>query len=101
VGEVLQQNIRHSDTVGRLGGDEFAVILNGCAPQQANEVLAKLLGDIAAIDFHWEENSFKISASIGVASIRPTKDVVSLLKEADTACYEAKRSGRNQIKVHE
>lgn len=101
VGETLRQNIRSADIVARLGGDEFAIILNGCIPSNAKELLVKVLSDIEAIDFQWAGKQFRISASVGATSIRAGVDAAAILTEADAACYAAKRLGRNQISVHE
>ena len=47
----------------------------------------------------WDNNSFKVGASIGLVSVRKGDDAVEVLKFADTACYAAKNTGRNKIYV--
>jgi diguanylate cyclase (GGDEF)-like protein/PAS domain S-box-containing protein len=92
----LQGCIRRSDTVSRLGGDEFVVILNSLmqaedASSLAQKILAAL-SEPVSIDGH----EVASTASIGIA-IHPADgaDVDTLLRNADTAMYEAKGKGRN------
>lgn len=48
----------------------------------------------------WADQEFSISASIGIAALASTdNDIASVLCHADSACYEAKKKGRNQIYV--
>ena len=100
--KVLIAQIRRSDTLARLGGDEFAVILYQCPKQKAVEVAQKILTSVQQFYFLWEEQSFTIGVSIGVLSFKSQEDsLTSILKAADTACYNAKNLGRNQIYVIE
>ncbi len=102
VSEVLQAQIRSSDTLARLGGDEFAVILYGCPQQNAVALAEKILKEVQQFCFIWDERSFTLGVSIGVLSFESQKDTLtSVLKAADAACYSAKNKGRNQIYVME
>lgn len=97
---VLQTRIRDNDTFARLGGDEFAVLLENCSLDAALALANALLSATESLEFAWDENQFDIGISIGVASIRSGVDSLShALKIADTACYAAKRAGRNRIHV--
>jgi diguanylate cyclase (GGDEF)-like protein len=92
----LQSCVRRSDTVARLGGDEFVVILNNVTLEEDAASLAqKILSAVSepvAIGGH----EVASTASIGI-SFYPSDgtDVDTLLKNADTAMYEAKEKGRN------
>ncbi|WP_082411665.1 putative bifunctional diguanylate cyclase/phosphodiesterase [Methylogaea oryzae] len=86
--------LREVDTVGRLGGDEFLVVLPETDGDGAAHVAQKILdtlADSAMIDGH----PLTISSSIGVA-IYPLDgtDIVTLMKNADSAMYHAKQAGR-------
>ncbi len=87
-------------TAARLGGDEFVALLDGLAhPDDATMVAQRLLAALAsAYDIHGHEvNS---TASIGfVTSADAWTEPQSLLHDADTAMYVAKRSGRSRV-VH-
>lgn len=94
----LRSSVRESDTVARLGGDEFTLILGELSDLKgveriAHNVLAKL-----AAPFQLGGDPIYVSGSIGIA-IRPSdgEGPSQLIKNADHAMYEAKRSGGNCI----
>lgn len=93
----LKASVRESDTVGRNGGDEFVVLLSEItnaddAARSAEKICA------AVAEMHQGSgHELLVTASIGI-SIYPRDglDVTDLLKSADKAMYQAKKSGRNQ-----
>jgi len=103
----LENCVRQGDTVARLGGDEFVVMLeyldagNGQAATQARTVGEKILAALnqpLVID----EHVCRSTPSIGVALFSgQTTPVEELLKQADHAMYEAKRAGRNMLRIFE
>jgi diguanylate cyclase (GGDEF)-like protein/PAS domain S-box-containing protein len=94
------ETMRESDFLARLGGDEFGVILNNCDIRHGEMIATKILDTINNFRFLWDDKSFEIGASIGLVEIDQQSDsVVSLLGEADIACYAAKDSGRNRLQV--
>jgi len=96
VAKRLQQSVRASDTVCRQGGDEFVILLTQIEhPQDAAQSAGKILAALAEphqIGLH----ELHVGVSIGI-SIYPNDglDVESMMKNADTAMYHAKSSGRN------
>ncbi len=94
--------VRVSDTVSRQGGDEFVVLLSEAEQwEDADSVARRLLQEVAqahSIDQH----GLHITASIGV-SIYPDDglDAETLVKNADTAMYQAKANGRNRYQFFE
>lgn len=101
ISTLLQQKVRKRDTLARLGGDEFAVLMEQCSLGDAYQVATTLLKIIQDYQFFWEGQSFRIGASIGLASITEnTPDLTELLKRTDVACYTAKDLGRNRIHVY-
>ncbi|MBM0741494.1 GGDEF domain-containing protein [Phormidium sp. CLA17] len=89
--------LRGSDTVARLGGDEFTVILPGIpSAQDATRVATKLLNTLAK-PFELEGHLISITSSVGI-SLYPhqASDLETLLKEADSAMYRAKQSGKGR-----
>ncbi len=102
--ERLKANIRASDMVGRLGGDEFLIFLDrlGNDKEEAavyvHEITQKLLSAISE-PFVIGNRHLLFSASIGVTIFCEEKDPFTLLKEADTAMYEAKHVGKNTVKI--
>lgn len=100
LGEVLRQHVRKSDVLARLGGDEFGILMAHCSLEQATITGDKLRTVIRDFQFAWENRSFSVGVSIGIAAITLTSgNAVEILKEADAACYAAKEKGRNRVHV--
>jgi len=98
VSERLLASVRGSDTVSRLGGDEFVILLSEIAqPEDAATSAKKLLLSLSA-PYYISGQEFIVSGSIGI-SIYPEdgEDSETLIKNADTAMYHAKESGRNNF----
>lgn len=97
VAKRLVEAVRIDDTVSRQGGDEFVLLLVRLAdPRDAARVAEKL---ILAIEqpFHIEGQALYISASVGIALYpQDAPDITTLMKQADTALYHAKQSGRGR-----
>lgn len=91
------------DAIARLGGDEFVILLSDLQPnQQTLQVVSNLatkvlksLQQLFILDGHEEQEIF-ITASIGITIFpQDGQTVAALLKNADSALYEAKELGRN------
>ena len=92
--------MRASDTVARLGGDEFVLLVeSGHAVEDATAVAEKIL---AAFNqpFDLDGNQVLMWPSIGI-SMYPDHgcDESLLLSHADTAMYQSKKSGGNQVRI--
>ncbi len=101
VGDLLRHSLRESDFPARFGGEEFVVLLPQTDEEQAWALAERLRARIAKERFSFEGRQFRVTASIGVAGMRPgalTPPEV-LLQEADQALYRAKNSGRNVVCV--
>jgi diguanylate cyclase (GGDEF)-like protein len=101
VGALLKAHVRSIDTAARMGGDEFAVLLSGCPHGRAEQIANNILSAVQKLELRWEGKTFQVGASIGVAYTHAGEyDAKTVLRAADSACYTAKRSGRNRIEVH-
>jgi diguanylate cyclase (GGDEF)-like protein len=92
----LRGCVRNSDTVARLGGDEFTVVLLDLkAPELIARVAEKIIASLQK-PFPIEGRDFYLGASVGIA-IYPddAKDAEMLVRNADTAMYEIKKSSKN------
>jgi len=83
-----------SDIVARLGGDEFALVLSGVRADDEPSAVAEQMVQLVRKPMTIEGLLLDVRASLGVAISSPhSRDVTSLLKHADIAMYNAKRSG--------
>lgn len=100
LGELLRRKIRRYDCVARLGGDEFGILMHDCTLTEAVTACENLRDLVRDFRFASDNRSFSIGVSIGIAAVTSTSiNAVTLLKEADAACYAAKDKGRNRVHV--
>ncbi|MGG3283347.1 bifunctional diguanylate cyclase/phosphodiesterase [Paenibacillus solani] len=96
VGKRLSRFIHSGQQVFRIGGDEFLIILQQSDPVYAQQVAEDVLEKIKCV-YHIDGNELYVTASIGVSiGCVHSSDRTTLLKNADTAMYKAKRLGKNQ-----
>lgn len=97
IGEILRASIRKSDVAARFGGDEFILLLYVNSLDDAFLVGNKIL---RAIDVakHELDGADKLGASLGIGyTTNMSVSFESILRAADTACYDAKRKGKGQV----
>lgn len=97
----LQECSGRNSNVGRLSGDEFLVIKYGAKDMREISDLAYGLTEIFIKSFTIGDKQIYVTASVGV-TLYPEDgtDSASLLKNADTAMYKAKESGKNKFKFY-
>ena len=94
VADAMRSSVRQADMVGRLGGDEFAVLMPETDAVLADAAAKRLVAGL--------RNVFKgtpsVTASIGVVSCTATEaSTDDLLRRADQAMYDAKKSGKDRV----
>ncbi|MFP4511307.1 MAG: diguanylate cyclase [Spirochaetaceae bacterium] len=99
VADAILRSLRRDDLIIRYGGEEFLVILPNADRVAAEQIMNRLRAECESL--HFFEGSETVTVSIGVApatreSQRTLEDNIAL---ADSALYEAKRSGRNRVTV--
>lgn len=98
--QLLLSSVRKRDTLSRLGGDEFGMLLENCPLDKAVQIAANLVEAIGSFHFTRANNTFRQGISIGVVPIdRDSADSAAAMNAADSACYLAKESGRNQVQI--
>ena len=96
----VQACVRESDTVARLGGDEFTVLLPRLTRSDDAAPVAEKIIEAVRHPFHIEGREFFMTTSIGI-SLFPEDgtDAETLIKNADTAMYQAKELGRDNYQL--
>ncbi len=98
----LKSCVRPGDTVARLGGDEFVILLTSVKGEDDVLKVVKRLFSVFDTTVTLQGHNLKVTTSIGV-SMYPNggETPEALLKNADTAMYNAKSAGRNNCKFYE
>lgn len=102
LGSLCREELREIDCVGRIGGEEFAVILPHTDGPRALEVAERLRQAVARCEVALEKGlPLHFTLSIGVTTLTGGgANIDTLLGQADSALYEAKRTGRNRVCLH-
>jgi diguanylate cyclase (GGDEF)-like protein/PAS domain S-box-containing protein len=98
----LQNCARKSDTVARLGGDEFTMVVSNLRNIDGLEKVIHKILDSINVPFRINGQDLLVSTSLGV-TVYPfgdEEDVYALVKQADSAMYQAKRSGKNTFQYY-
>jgi diguanylate cyclase (GGDEF)-like protein/PAS domain S-box-containing protein len=99
VAKRLVDCVRASDTVSRQGGDEFVVLLSEMEQSEDAAITARRMLQLIAEPHSVDQHELHVTTSIGV-SVCPDdgRDAETLIKNADTAMYQAKEHGRQSYK---
>ena len=101
VSAIFRRVLRESDLLARLGGDEFGILLRDVSESQALATGEKLLEQINHFNFVYQQKTFSVGLSVGVAMIDgDSSDFEAVFHAADTACLSAKEKGRNRVEIH-
>ena len=92
----LKENIRDTDVAFRWGGEEFLVIIRGKVDENIDvyNILERLRASVEAMDI---DGVPQFTVSMGYCHYDSNVDVKELIKQADLALYESKRTGRNKV----
>ena len=101
VAELLSTHLREYDKAARFGGEEFALIFPETDIRQAVEVAERIRTETGALSFDGKLKDLHLTISLGVATYPRggISSVDDLIREADAALYNAKRSGRNRVET--
>jgi diguanylate cyclase len=95
--------LRRGDFLGRYGGEEFVIMLADSEFTQAEAQFADLISNVAACTYDYskdgQERTVKFTVSCGLAEFSFDETAEDLLRRADEALYEAKRTGKNRVVV--
>ena len=94
----LQSTVREQDTVARLGGDVFVIEVGGAGSDEAAGVAAKVIESVAK-PYEIDGQAARVTVSVGIGLYPLHGDEAeALMRSADLALYEAKRSGKNAFR---
>jgi diguanylate cyclase (GGDEF)-like protein len=97
----LSAAVRAEDLVCRIGGDEFVIAMASRSPSALAESLAERLLTQFGAPFQLTVGDVIITPSIGVARSAGATEALELIRDADTAMYKAKGSGRNAYALYD
>ena len=97
----IKNILRQSDTLGRIGGDEFVILCEDATVNDAVRIAERLNATIAE-PTSLRTLALQVTASIGIAvSGDATTTTDALVRDADTAMYEVKRTGGNNYGLYD
>lgn len=97
VGQDIAQTVRPYDILVRWGGEEFLLFLPSTESGLACAIAERIRLDIGERGYAYEDHSLRLSATLGVATVREGESVADVIRRADEAMYQGKRSGRNRV----
>ena len=97
--EVLRETLRPTDAIARYGGEEFAILLPGVSLSDAAAVMTRVQRELTRRIFMHNYDKILMTFSAGVAQIDLQSGLADALERADRAMYEAKRTGKNRVRV--
>ncbi len=107
VSQRLLERVRAEDTVARVGGDEFLILLNALPydEEEARDITMQIAGELVeelSNEYVIEEHVINLSTSIGayVFTGDADDDPAEIIKHADIAMYQVKRTGRNHAELY-
>lgn len=95
----MRASLRRQDSVGRYGGEEFLIVMTGCDRSDSMQVSARMRHQIAESAVLLPRGPCTVTASIGVWQGVPGQEdsAEAVISAADTALYQAKQAGRDQV----
>lgn len=96
---ILKSSLRESDVLARYGGEEFILFLPHTSPTEGWHVAERLRSSVAETPIFSNKTTLNVTISLGLStSMEPNLSLV--IKEADTALYESKTTGRNKTTLY-
>jgi diguanylate cyclase len=98
VARCLRSQLRAQDQLARWGGEEFLAVLPGADADSVRNITERLRESVESLVVPVAGEAVRVTCSLGVASCGPRMASLDrLIREADSALYRAKRSGRNRV----
>ena len=94
---ICRETLRPQDTVARYGGEEFIILLPETSLDDGVVALTRLQRELTKKFFLHANEKVLITFSAGVTQMQPTDNQASVIKRADGAMYQAKKTGKNRV----
>lgn len=98
LGQLFEEKLRSTDSVGRYGGEEFLFVLPETTVQEAYELAERLRAGVEEMTVEVEGITISITISLGIAELPQNAQLTSaeIIDRSDEALYEAKHTGKNR-----
>ncbi len=97
IARIVKRGVPSEGSAIRYGGEEIVILLPNLDLSSAKKLCDDLRVIIKSVDWTETAHDFVVTASFGIAKLRPSDDLVNFLKRADLSLYEAKNSGRDRV----
>lgn len=94
---IVKQTLRSIDVIARYGGEEFLIVMPETSLDEAAQAMSRVQRELTTHFFTANDQRLFITFSAGVALRAPHESQEAVLKRADKAMYEAKKSGKNRV----
>lgn len=95
----LRSALSDHHVAGRIGGEEFAIVLPGTNLVAARLFAEGVRGIAGGLSVEGLPQTLRFTASFGVAELARGESLADLMQRADQALYDAKKSGRDRVRV--
>ncbi|MFT5757670.1 MAG: diguanylate cyclase [Alteromonadaceae bacterium] len=97
IANILQKYSGDNSFIARYGGEEFVLVLSEFNKNNTIKTLDKLKQQIAQLPFKFKNKKVCITVSIGASHVKADDNIHIAFERADTALYQAKAQGKNQV----
>jgi len=95
--DILKRMLRGNEPLYRFGGEEFLWLFKCQSPEEAKQSARRVLATVGTTPMPvTDDETLRLTITLGLAQVGDTEDFASALKRADVALYEGKRNGRNR-----
>ena len=94
---IVKNTLRSIDVIARYGGEEFLIVMPETTLEEAAQAMVRVQRELTTHFFSANDQRLFITFSAGVALRAPHEEQDSVVKRADKAMYEAKKSGKNRV----
>lgn len=99
--KLIKECVRDSDLVFRYGGEEFVLLLSNTDTSGAQLLAERIRKKLEHHTLAYDMDTIKVTASLGIATLKADDNLESFIQRADNAMYQAKAQGRNQVRLED